>query len=170
MDNASVSYNWRMEFEERLRDRDTWEIGDRCSVARVMELLSTRTAFLVVRECLYGTTRFEDFVDRIDTSAPAVSRALKQLEAAGIITRVPYQEPGRRVRDEYRLTAAGRDLLPVILSMMHWGDAHLQEKGAPLTLVDRRTGRPVRVVVTADDVRPIEPDDIEIRYTRQPLK
>ncbi len=157
-----------MQFEERLRDRNRWQTGDRCSLVRVMELLSTKTVFLVIRECFYGTTRFEDFVQRIGTTAPAVSRALKQLKDAGIVEPVPYREPGRRARDEYRLTAAGEDLLPVLLSMMHWGDVHLQEKGAPLTLVDGKTDRPVRVVVTADDdVTPTALEDIEIRQNRR---
>jgi len=93
-----------MEFEEPLQDRQQWSIGGACSMSRVLELLSTKTAFQVVRELFFGTTRFEDFVDRIGTSAPAVSRALKQLESAEIVTRVPYREPGRRARDEYRLT------------------------------------------------------------------
>ena len=62
-----------MEFERRLRDRLMWSIGDACSVSRVLDLLSTKTVFLVVRECFYGTTRFEDFMERIGTSAPAPS-------------------------------------------------------------------------------------------------
>jgi len=44
-----------MEFERRLRDRHKWSIGDTCSVSRVLDLLSTKTVFLVVRECFYGT-------------------------------------------------------------------------------------------------------------------
>ena len=70
----------------------------------MLDLLSTKTAFLIIRECFYGTSRFEDFVERIGASSPSVSRALKQLEAAEIVMRVPYQEPGKRVQDEYRLT------------------------------------------------------------------
>lgn len=97
-----------MEFEKKLRDRNKWSVGDGCPMAKTLDLLSTKTTFLVLRECFYGTTRFEDFVERIGASAPAVSRAVKQLESAGIIERAPYQEPGRRVRDEYRLTPAGR--------------------------------------------------------------
>lgn len=97
-----------MRFEKRLSDRDAWSIGDGCSAGRVLDLLSTRTVFMVVRECFYGTTRFEDFVTRIGTSAPSVSRALKQLESAGVVARTPYQEPGQRARDEYRLTGAAR--------------------------------------------------------------
>lgn len=154
-----------MTFERRLQDRERWTIGDRCSAAKVLDLLSTKTVFLAVRECFYGTTRFEDFVDRIGASAPAVSRALKQLENAGIITRVPYREPGRRVREEYQLTPAGEDLLPVFLSLMQWGDTHLQGGTPPLTFLDPR-GRQVGVRVTADTTADdLRSGDIEIHYT-----
>lgn len=152
-----------MKFEERLRDRDTWSIGDGCSAERVLDLLSTKTVFLVVRECFYGTSRFEDFVARIGTSAPAVSRALKQLESAQVVVRVPYQEPGRRARDEYRLTEAGEDLLPVFLSLMQWGDKYLQDGRPPLSFVESDTGRAVRARVTADPAPETTSDDIEIR-------
>ena len=71
-----------MEFERRLRDRHKWSIGDACSVSRVLDLLSTKTVFLVVRECFYGTTRFEDFMERVGTSAPAVSRMSAPMASA----------------------------------------------------------------------------------------
>lgn len=89
-------------------------------------------------------------MERIGTAAPAVSRALKQMESAQIITRVPYQEPGKRFHDEYRLTEAGEDLLPVFLSLMQWGDKYLQNGNAPLSFVDADTGRTLGVRVTAD--------------------
>jgi DNA-binding HxlR family transcriptional regulator len=154
-----------MTFEQQLQDRSSWAIGDKCSAAKVLDLLNTKTVFLVVRECFYGTRRFEDFVDRIGTSAPAVSRALKQLESAQIISRVPYREPGRRARDEYQLTPAGEDLLPVFLSLMQWGDAHLQDGKAPLSFRDPQ-GRPVGVRVTTETASPtVHSGDIEIRFT-----
>lgn len=155
-----------MEFEEKLRDRDAWSIGDGCSAERVLSLLSTKTVFLVVRECFYGTTRFEDFVHRVGTSAPAASRALKQLESAGIVTRVPYREPGKRIHDEYRLTASGEDLLPIFLSLMQWGDKYLQDGRPPLTFVDAETGRPLRVRITTEPVPEPASADIEIRLNR----
>jgi DNA-binding MarR family transcriptional regulator len=103
-------------------------------------------------------------MERIGTSAPAVSRALKQLESAQIVTRVPYQEPGKRVHDEYRLTEAGEDLLPVFLSLIQWGDRYLQNGNAPLTFVDADTGRMVGVRVTEDtDAPATRSDEIEIR-------
>ncbi|MGW0996199.1 winged helix-turn-helix transcriptional regulator [Streptomyces sp. NPDC002523] len=152
-----------MNFEERLRDRGPWPIGDDCSAGRVLDLLSTKTVFLAIRELFYGTTRFDDFVTRIGASAPAVSRALAQLKAARIVTAVPYREPGSRAREEYRLTEAGEDLLPVLLSLMQWGDAYLQDGRPPLSFVDADTGRPVRVRVTADPAPEATSDDIEIR-------
>jgi len=153
-----------MELEKRLQDRRQWVIGNVCSMTRVLEILSTKTAFQVVRELFLGTTRFDDFAERIGTSAPAVSRALKQLESAGIVARATYQEPGVRARDEYRLTPAGEDLLPVFLSLVQWGDAHLQTGKPPLSFVDAKTGRSVGVRVTADtDRRAMRSADIRVR-------
>ncbi len=140
-------------------------------MSKVLELLSTKTAFQVVRELFFGTTRFEEFVDRIATSAPAVSRALKQLEAAGIVARVPYQEPGKRARDEYRLTKAGEDFLPVFMSLVQWGDAYLQDGHAPLSFVDAETGRAVGVRVTTDTGAPGKRStDIRIQRAAAPSR
>jgi DNA-binding HxlR family transcriptional regulator len=154
-----------MEFEERLQDRRQWSIGDGCSMSKVLELLSTKTTFQVVRELFFGTTRFEDFMERIPTSAPAVSRALKQLESAQIVVRIPYQEPGSRARHEYRLTHAGEDLLPVFMSLVQWGDTYLQDGPAPLSFVDADTGETVGVRVTTD-TEPAGKRSADIRIRR----
>ena len=155
-----------MELDKRLADRTQWVIGENCSMTRVLELLSTKTAFQVIRELFLGTTRFDDFVERIGTSAPAASRALKQLESAGIVLRASYQEPGSRPRDEYLLTQAGEDLLPVFLSLVQWGDAHLQSGKAPLAFVDADTGEKLGVRVTADTEGPVlRSADVAVRRT-----
>lgn len=155
-----------MEFEDQLRDRAAWTIGDRCSAAKTLELLNTKTAFLLVRECLYGTSRFDDFVERIGASAPAISRALRLLESAGIVTRSSYREPGTRARHEYHLTPAGEDLLPVFLALIQWGDRHLQDAGPPLTFNRRADGKRIAVVVTTEDGEPVRSEDIQIRRAR----
>jgi DNA-binding HxlR family transcriptional regulator len=152
-----------VDFEDALRDRTAWRIGDGCSMTRVLDLLSAKTSFQVIRELFFGTSRFDDFVDRTDSSAPAVSRALKQLEAAGIVDRVAYREPGSRVRDEYRLTPAGEDLLPVFMALVQWGDKHLQDGHPRLTFVDSDTGRAVGVRVDAADAPALHSADIEVR-------
>jgi DNA-binding PadR family transcriptional regulator len=94
-----------------------------------------------------------------------VSRALKQLESAQIIARVPYQEPGSRARDEYRLTEAGEDLLPVFMSLVQWGDTYLQDGPAPLSFVDAGTGQAIGVRVTAGS-EPAGKRSVDIRIRR----
>jgi DNA-binding HxlR family transcriptional regulator len=158
-----------MDLEEQLADRRRWFIGEACSMSKVLDLLSTKTAFQVVRELFLGTTRFDDFVDRIGSSAPAVSRALKQLESAGVVARIPYREPGRRPRDEYQLTGAGEDLLPVFMALVQWGDRYLQNGTPPLSFVDSDTGETVGVRVTADVAGPgTRSAGIEVRRSPRP--
>ena len=153
-----------MEFEPMLSDRSQWQIGDGCSMTKVLEVLSTKTAFQVLCELLFGTVRFDDFVDRTESSAPAVSRALKQLETAGIVVRTPYQEPGQRARDQYRLTDAGEELLPVFLSLVQWGDRHLRDGPPPLVFEDASTGQALAVHVgPADDATPTRSDAVAVR-------
>lgn len=153
-----------MEFERLLRDRSRWNT-DACSIGKALDLLGTKTAFLIVRECFYGSTRFDDFAERIGVSAPAVSRALKQLEVAGVIARAPYREPGQRERDGYTLTRMGEDLLPVLLALLKWGDEYLQDGHKPLELIDKKTGREIEVQVTSRPGQAVTASGIEIRRT-----
>lgn len=148
-----------MTFGGALADRSRWTT-ERCSIAAVLDILSTRAAFLVIRECFYGTSRFDDFVDRIGMSAPAVSRALKRLDDAGIVVGTPYREPGARTRTEYVLTPAGEDLLPLVIALAQWGDDHLRDGRGPLSFTDVGSGRPVRAVVTTADDDAVAADAI----------
>ena len=61
------------------------------------------------------------------------------------LRRAPYREPGARMRHEYRLTAKGFDLYPVLAAVLEWGDRYLaDEEGSAMTLVHRDCGAPVR--------------------------
>lgn len=151
-----------MTFDDWLADRDRWK-AQQCSVALVLEILGTKATFIVLRECFYGTTRFDDFVVRTGSSAPTVSRALRQLESAGILARTPYRDAGSRLRDEYRLTPAGEDMLPVLLALVQWGDAHVQDGAPPLAFVHRESGEPVRVDVSAGGFDNLTSRDIEVQ-------
>jgi DNA-binding HxlR family transcriptional regulator len=102
-----------------------------CSIARTLELVGERWALLALREVFLGVRRF-DAIQR-NTGAPrdVLSARLHKLLSAGLLERRQYQE--RPVRFEYRLTEAGRDLLPVLLTLMEWGDKHLVDGTPPLT-------------------------------------
>src|SRR5690606_42107849 len=57
-----------------------------------------------------------------------------------VLAKVPYQK--RPLRCEYRLTSKGQDLYPVVMAIVHWGDAHMADKkGPPLQHRHRRCGQ-----------------------------
>ena len=105
-----------------LDPRSGWE-ARRCSLAKALDVLGTRTSFLLMREAFYGTTRFDDFVTRIGASEPVTAARLRELVEAGLLEREPYREPGQRTRQGYRLTEKGGDLLPAMVGLMQWATA-----------------------------------------------
>ena len=96
-----------------------------CSIARTVDLIGDGWTPLVLREAFYGTTRFEDFWRRVGVTKAAASARLNELVDAGLLERRPYKEPGQRSRDEYVLTDAGLDFMPVVWAMFEWGRRHL---------------------------------------------
>lgn len=104
-----------------------------CSVARTVDLMGDWWTPLVLREALYGTTRFDDFERVLGLSRNVLTQRLTRLVEEGLLSRVPYQE--RPVRYEYLLTDKGRDFFPVMAAMMAWGDRWLApEAGPPVVL------------------------------------
>jgi len=107
-----------------------------CSIARASELIGDRWTLLVLRDLSNGVYRFDDLQRHLGIARDVLARRLGRLVAAGIATRVEYQDPGRRTRQEYRLTDAGRELRTVMVALMEWGDRHLSgsQGGAPMAL------------------------------------
>src|SRR5204862_7628285 len=84
---------------------------------------------------------------------------LHRLVDEGIIERVRYRE--RPERFEYRLTAKGRELGPVLLALMQWGDRHISKE--PPRIARRRSDRSrVSVAAVAADGSPVKPGDLEL--------
>lgn len=93
--------------------------GQFCPVAKAAEILATRWTPLILRELISGSSRFNDIHRGVPLMPRALlSRRLKELQAAGIVERVPAEE-SRSV--SYLLTQAGEDLRPIIVSMGIWG-------------------------------------------------
>jgi DNA-binding HxlR family transcriptional regulator len=107
---------------------------------------------LIMREAYYGTTRFDDFAERVGITEAVTAARLRELVDAGLLERRPYREPGQRTRDEYRLTEMGRDLLPAVLGLFQWGAKYLSKGGrAPLNLTHAGCGAPVHVTVRCEN-------------------
>ena len=93
--------------------------GQFCPVAKATELVGEKWTLLVLRELLLGTTRFNDFQRAMSRMSPTLlAKRLRQLEQSGIVIR---KKLSGRTGYEYRLTAAGRELGPLIEVLAVWG-------------------------------------------------
>lgn len=108
------------------------ELSDQdCSMARTLAVIGDRWTLLILRESFLRVRRFDDFQERLGIGRPILADRLQKLVANFVLTKIAYQQ--NPTRYEYRLTAKGRDLYPVILSIVHWGDVHLAgKKGRPV--------------------------------------
>jgi DNA-binding HxlR family transcriptional regulator len=95
-------------------------VTDACPGAGCFELLGKKWTAFIVWSLLDGPKRFTELAEAAPGLRDRVlSHRLKELIAAGIVTRSPYPEAPPRV--EYALTDRGRALRPVIRAMERWG-------------------------------------------------
>jgi len=121
---------------------------ENCPVQRTLDVIGDRWTLLILRDAVNGVRRFDDFHRHIGLSEAVLSNRLRKLTSAGILRTVPYQEPGSRSRNEYRLTRKGWDLWPVLMALGQWGEAYtLGTTGPVLDVHHTDCGAPVRVVV-----------------------
>ena len=110
-----------------------------CSISRTLAVLGERWTLLVLRQAFLGVRRFEDMQTAMGIARNTLSDRLSTLVDEGVLERRPYQE--RPPRHEYRLTQKGRDLYPVLVTLMQWGDRYTAgDAGAPVVLRHRGCG------------------------------
>ncbi|MFE3191349.1 winged helix-turn-helix transcriptional regulator [Nocardia sp. NPDC059240] len=148
--------------EGKLSDLGTWT-PEGCSIAKAMDIVGTRSAILILRECYYGTTRFDGFAARVGITDAAASSALRKLVEAGLLEKRPYREEGKRTRNEYVLTPMGLDLLPAVVALWQWGDKYLQDGIAPLQRLEDSTGEPVSVELRSASGNPVPLENLRVR-------
>jgi DNA-binding HxlR family transcriptional regulator len=150
-----------------LEPREAWQ-ATRCSVARTLDVVRTRSAFLILREAFYGARRFDEFAARTGLSEPVTATRLRELTDEGLLERVPYREPGSRTRSGYRLTEAGADLLPVVVALMQWGDRWRQDRGAPVEIRHSDCGGRVRAALLCEHGHELDPGAGDLELVRPP--
>ena len=143
---------------------------DRCPISRALSVVGNRSVMLIMREAYYGTTRFDDFAERVGIAESIAAARLRDLVDAGLLDRRPYQEPKKRTRYEYVLTEAGQDLLPVVLALGRWGSRHrplgLPE---PPRFVHSACGSPVSVEVRCSEGHDVPLDELTLEIpSREP--
>jgi DNA-binding HxlR family transcriptional regulator len=115
-----------------------------CSIARSLEILGEWWTLLILRDAFIGVRRFDDFIADLKISRGILTDRLATLVEHGILERSRYQQ--RPDRFEYRLTDKGRDLFPVIVALMRWGDTWESQRevgGPPVVITHDACGRDI---------------------------
>ena len=124
-----------------------------CPVARALLRVGDAWSMMILRDAGYGATRFDQFRTSLGIAPNILTRRLAALTADGLLEKKRYSERPRR--DEYVLTAKGRDFLPILAAIGAWGSRHHGEGGTSrivdaesgarieAMVVDRATGRPL---------------------------
>lgn len=136
-----------------------------CSIARCLEQVGDWWTLLIVREAFFGTRRFGEFQSHLGIAPNVLSARLHGLVQHGILQAVAQSENGRVL--DYRLTDKGRDLFPIVIAMLQWGDRHAPApEGPPVQIVDRENGRAIAALqVRSDDGRVLQARDVRVRAT-----
>lgn len=108
---------------KQARERDA-----ECAIAQAAAVVGDWWSLLIVREVARGRHRFDELHHELGISRKVLTERLQDLVHHAVLERKPYQE--RPTRYEYRLTAAGQGLAPVLISLQDWADQWLLGDGA----------------------------------------
>ncbi|PYE89765.1 winged helix-turn-helix transcriptional regulator [Phyllobacterium leguminum] len=123
-------------------------LDEPCPIARSLTLVGDAWSMLILRDAHAGITRFDDFRKSLGIAPTMLTRRLATLTEEGLLEKRRYQE--RPPRDEYVLTLAGQDFLPVLFMIGGWGRKH--RGGGKLTrFLDAEMGT---------DIEPVAVDNI----------
>jgi DNA-binding HxlR family transcriptional regulator len=135
-----------------------------CSAARTIELFGDGWTLMILRELFLGSRRFDDLQGQTGASPPILSQRLKRLEATGVLRREAYSD--RPPRHEYRLTAMGRDLWPVVVAMKAWGDKWLDGDATAVAIEHKGCGHTIVPRMTCPDCgEPLQAHDARTRLS-----
>lgn len=93
--------------------------AESCPIARSLEIVGERWTLLIMRDAFYGARRFSDFHNHLGIPKAVLADRLAFLVAQDVLTKDANQ---------YQLTAMGKQLWPLIWSMISWGSDNLLDK------------------------------------------
>lgn len=130
-----------------------------------LQLIGTHSAMVLLREAFWGGRRFDDLARRAGITEQIAAKRLRQLVETGLMDRQPYQEPGQRTRYEYVLTDRGRELFPVLISLIEFG--RLLQAESAVELVHEGCGEPVKPRVRCSAGHDVSFSDVAIRKPKR---
>lgn len=100
-------------------DRPTLlSVGGTNAIGRMLGLLGDEWTLLLLQQALSGSRRYGQFLEALPISNAVLSTRLATLTEADLFERIAYQRTPPR--SEYLLTARGRALWPVLLTIWDW--------------------------------------------------
>lgn len=114
-----------------------------CPIARSLAVLGDTWSMLILRDANAGLTRFDQFKKSLGIAPTMLTKRLAALTEEKLLEKRQYSE--RPPREEYVLTQAGRDYLPVLFMIGAWGRKHRGE-GHLVRFVDEQTGKELQPI------------------------
>ena len=138
------------------------------AVRKALSIFSDPWSFAVLQEAFFGVRRFDAIQRNLGISRGILAKRLRHLVEHGILERRRYQQ--RPDRFEYRLTDRGRDMYPIFLELMRWGERWLDDDGSPtVRLIHEPCGEPTAPRTTCDQCgKEIRAEDM--RYEVRPAR
>lgn len=117
--------------------------NDPCPIARSLAFAGDAWSILILRDAHAGLTRFDQFRKSLGIAPTMLTRRLATLTEEGLLEKRRYSE--HPPREEYLLTAAGRDFLPVLFMIGAWGRQY-RGGGKLVQFFDAETGTEIKAV------------------------
>jgi len=114
-----------------------------CPISRSLSVAGDAWSILILRDAHAGLTRFDQFRKSMGIAPTMLTRRLATLTEEGLLEKRRYSE--HPPREEYLLTDAGRDFLPVLFMIGAWGRKY--RGGGKLTqFFDAETGTEIQAI------------------------
>lgn len=108
-----------------------------CSIGRTLDVIGEPWSPLILRDVMVGIRRFDQIQADLGISRKVLTQRLKWLVECGVLERRQYS--ARPPRDDYALTAKGRDLCDLLLVMARFGDRWMAGEAGPPVIYRHHT-------------------------------
>ena len=118
-----------------------------CPIARSLSVLGDAWSMLILRDAHAGFTRFDQFRKSLGIAPTMLTKRLSVLVDEGLLEKRQYSE--HPPREEYLLTQAGKDFLPVLFVIGAWGRKHkpYEHPEEMVTFIDAENGTEINPIV-----------------------
>ncbi|MGJ8686987.1 MAG: winged helix-turn-helix transcriptional regulator [Spongiibacteraceae bacterium] len=151
--------------QRRVRSSLTPESAD-LRLAGISDLLGDRWTLLILISAFFGARRYDAFAKQLNIASNILSSRLNLLVDNAVLKRRSYQESPPR--QEYKLTAKGLSLYPVVMAMRQWAVEWEADPNVVASLLHVTCGEPLNIkvkcgscaeIVSRHDIEFVSPGD-----------